>query len=236
MPVSTSRAEIDREHWEACDRVASRFSARWLRHYVAAKLLTDPVYPTAYDCLRNSEFPILDVGCGVGLLGFYLRERGCTQSFTGLDRDERKIRIAAGIANRYEALDLLEGDAQGVIPEFEGNVVLFDVLHYLRPTSQRQLLRSLADCIAPAGMLLLRDCPREPKPRYWATLWAEEFAQLISWNRGDGLHFPSRASLNEALDASRFSQKSEPLWGRTPFNNHLFIFRRHASEVVPQSG
>ena len=62
-------------HEEACARVAARFEERWLRIYVNWKLRTDPIYLTAFDLFRNSDQPLVDIGCGVGLLAFYLRER-----------------------------------------------------------------------------------------------------------------------------------------------------------------
>jgi 2-polyprenyl-3-methyl-5-hydroxy-6-metoxy-1,4-benzoquinol methylase len=86
------------EHERACARVAVQFSQRWLRHYARGKLRRDPIYPAAYDLLGHSAEPILDVGCGVGLLAFYLRERGCRQPVLGLDVDARKIRYGATIA------------------------------------------------------------------------------------------------------------------------------------------
>ena len=68
-------------HELACARVASRFPRGWLRSYVKSKLRRDPIFPAAYELLHGSKGPILDVGCGVGLLAFYLRERGCTRIF-----------------------------------------------------------------------------------------------------------------------------------------------------------
>src|SRR6202045_3130251 len=78
-------------HEPACARVASRFPRGWLRSYVKSKLRRDPIFPAAYELLRCSDQPILDIGCGVGLLAFYLRDRGCRQSTTGLDGDEGNI-------------------------------------------------------------------------------------------------------------------------------------------------
>ena len=86
------------EHENACARVATRFSQRWLRNYVRGKLRRDRIYQSAYDLLGSSAAPILDVGCGVGLLAFYLRERACPQPVLGLDVDSRKIGYGAKIA------------------------------------------------------------------------------------------------------------------------------------------
>jgi 2-polyprenyl-3-methyl-5-hydroxy-6-metoxy-1,4-benzoquinol methylase len=218
------------DHESACARVATRFRDRWLRNYVRGKLRRDDIYSTAYELLRSSAAPILDVGCGVGLLAFYLRERGCRQPVVGLDADARKIRYGSGITEKnYSDVDLRFHDVEKAIPEFSGNIALFDVLHYLSPAKQTALLDRLSGCVGPGGVLIIRDCPREPRPRYWLTLLAEKFAQTISWNRSGSLHFPSRAGIEAAFGASEFERETRPLWGASPFNNHVFIFRRIAA-------
>jgi 2-polyprenyl-3-methyl-5-hydroxy-6-metoxy-1,4-benzoquinol methylase len=222
------------DHESACARIAERFREPWLRHYVRGKLRRDNIYPTAYEIFCGSAAPILDVGCGVGLLAFYLRERGCGQPVVGLDADARKIRRGVGITEKnYRDVDLRFHDVEETMPEFSGNIALFDVLHYLSPEKQSVLLDHLSHCVAPGGVLVIRDCPREPRPRYWLTVLAEKFAQTISWNRAGSLHFPSRVAINAAFDASDFARETRPLWGASPFNNHIFIFRRHASATVP---
>ncbi|HEV2840665.1 MAG TPA: class I SAM-dependent methyltransferase [Chthoniobacterales bacterium] len=217
-------------HESACARVAAHFPQLWLRAYVGSKLRRDPVYPAAYELFSGSDDPILDVGCGVGLLAFYLRERGCRQSILGLDVDARKIRQGTHIAQqRYKDVDLRTQDVQGPLPAFSGTIALFDVLHYLPLARQTALLSDLAQCVAPAGSLVIRDCPRDNGPRFWMTWAAEKFAQAVSWNRNTSLHFPSRERINGAFSETEFERESRPLWGTSPFNNYLFIFRRVSS-------
>jgi 2-polyprenyl-3-methyl-5-hydroxy-6-metoxy-1,4-benzoquinol methylase len=220
------------EHEPACARVAALFRRRWLRSYVRGKLRNDRIYPTAFELFRGSPEPILDVGCGVGLLGFYLRERGWSQPLLGLDLDARKIREGKTIAaSRYKDVDLRDQDVQKPLPEFSGNIALFDVLHYLPLVEQSILLAHLAKCVAPGGLLVIRDCPRDNSARFWMTLLAEKFAQTISWNLNTPLHFPSRALLHEAFSEDEFESESRPLWGTSPFNNHIFIFRRRVPNL-----
>ncbi len=215
------------EHENACARVATQFQERWLRGYVRGKLRRDRIYPAAYELLRSSAAPILDVGCGVGLLAFYLRERACRQRVIGLDVDARKIRFGAKIAaDHYRDIEIRFHDVGKTIPDFSGNVALFDVLHYLPEPEQHTLLSRLAACVAPGGLLVIRDCPRDAGPRYWMTWLAEKFAQAISWNVEGALHFPSRRSIDAVFSAAEFERESRPLWGASPFNNHIFIFRR----------
>ena len=231
-----SRKENATQHENACARVATQFRSPWLRSYVRGKLRSDRIYPAAYDLLGGSAEPILDIGCGVGLLGFYLRERACSQPILGLDLDARKIGYGASIAARgYRDIELRFQDVEAGIPDFHGNVALFDVLHYFPQRRQTALLSRLAERVAPGGLLIIRDSPREMRPRFWMTWLAEKFAQTISWNIDVALHFPSRDSIDDVFNGE-FQRESRPLWGSSPFNNHIFIFRRQTSEVVPTAG
>jgi len=232
-----SRRENAAQHQNACARVAHQFRSPWLRHYVRGKLRSDRIYSAAYDLLGRSAEPILDVGCGVGLLAFYLRERACAQPILGLDLDARKIGYGAAVAARnYRDIELRFQNVEEALPDFCGNVALFDVLHYLPARAQAALLSLLARRVAPGGILLIRDSIREMRPRYWITWLAEKFAQTISWNVDGALHFPSRDSIDDVFDHREFERESHPLWGRSPFNNHIFIFRRNAAAVVPLAG
>src|SRR3954451_14619900 len=105
-------------HEQACARVASLFRSAWLRHYVGSKLRSDPVFSLAYELLRDVGGPILDVGCGVGLLAFYLRERGANHPITGIDIDERKIRRAKAACDqrRYSNVEFVAHDVVDDVP------------------------------------------------------------------------------------------------------------------------
>ena len=70
-------------------------------------------------------------------------------------------------------------------PRRRGNIVLFDVLHYLAPNEQARLLQRLIPCVAPGGLLVIRDCPRDGNARFWVTYLAERFAQATTWNIRD---------------------------------------------------
>ena len=213
-------------HEQARERVAALFQARWLRHYVSSKLRSDPVFAAAFELLNESHEPLLDVGCGVGLLAFYLRARGLNMPVVGLDTDSRKIRQGIDAAQRYSGIELIEHDVRKALPLFSGNVAVLDVVHYLAPADQRILLTELASRVAPGAMLLLRDAPREPTARFWLTYAGERFAQTISWNIGAPLHFPTRESIDAAFDPREFTREERPAWGGTPFNNRLFVYRR----------
>lgn len=222
------------EHERACAQVARRYGELWLRVYVGRKLRSDPIFATAFGLLGESRETLIDIGCGVGLLPFYLRERGFRSPIVGIDRDGRKIARAQESARRagYRDLEFIEENVTE-ISERCGNIVLFDLLHYLPPDQQARLLERLVPRVAPGGMLIIRDCPRDGNARFWLTHLAERFAQTTTWNVGGPLHFPSREKICAPFSPNEFSRNVAPLWGRTPFNNHLFVFHRHAQVATP---
>ena len=192
-----------------------------------SKLRSDPAYPAVYELVQHSREPLIDVGCGVGLLGFYLRERAFQQPIVGLDFDRRKIRYAAEIgSSSYRQIEFRQHDIREESPPFRGNLAMLDVLHYLSPVDQKTLLVRLKNQIAPGGLFIVRDSPRDGTARYWFTYLAEIFTQCITWSVAVPLHFPSRETICENFDGEEFSFTGRPLWGNTPFNNQLFIFNR----------
>ncbi len=227
------KTEFSADHQSACARVAARFREPWLRIYARRKLQTDPAFAAAFQLFRNSSEPVVDVGCGVGLLAFYLRERKFNPRITGLERDRRKIVRAEEVARSgYRDLEFIEQDIREPIAT-EGHVVLFDLLHYLQPEEQGALLSRLAADLTPGALLVIRDCPRDRSTRFWLTHLAERFAQYTTWNLRTPLHFPRSEHILASFPSDEFTRSVAPLWGRTPFNNHLFVFRRRAAATVP---
>jgi SAM-dependent methyltransferase len=223
----------DAGHKNACARVAALFDERWLRIYAGRKLRSDPIYLTAFKLLRESKRPLVDLGCGVGLLAFYLRERGYRNPIRGIDLDGRKIARAKSVTrNGYRDILFTEQDVGHPFSE-RGDVVIFDLLHYLSPDDQVRLLDRLSALLQPGGRVIIRDCPNDGNARSWLTHLAERFAQGANWNLKTPLHFPPRNRILTAFDPAEFSHTIEPLWGRTLFNNHLFVFERRAAATAP---
>ena len=208
-------------------RVARLLPTRFLRGYAAGKLRTDPIYAAVAARLRGSSIPIYDIGCGVGLTEFYLRELGMNMPMTGVDHDERKISVACEIATRYRDLTFRTGDARDAIPP--GSVLALDVLHYFRDEEQISLLRSIAEAVPPGGVAVVRDAVRDGSLRYKVTAAQETFSRAIRWLRAERLNFPLRDTVIDPFRARGFDVEAVPLWGRTPFNNYLFVFRRPGS-------
>lgn len=209
----------------ARDRVASLFDTRFLRYYTLGKLSRDPVYDAVIARLRGSTLPLLDVGCGAGIFAFYLRECGLAMPLAGIDHDAKKIAVANVLASRYANISFREGDAREPLAH-RGSVVMLDLLHYFDDATQARILANAAACVAPGGVLIVRDAIRDGSWRYRVTYAQEMFARSVRWLKAERLNFPAWSTL-AALQG--FEEEIVPMWGRTPFNNYLFVFRRASS-------
>jgi len=208
---------------EVASRLASLYDRREVRWYVRMKVRTDPVYPAVAQQLQDAEEPLLDLGCGVGLLPFFLREQGFRAPIIGVDFDRRKIDIARSAATRYRDIDFIAADARDGFPA-DHNVVMLDLLHYLDSETQRHILASAARV---ARVVIIRQGVRDASWRYRFTAWVDAIGRTVRWMKAEALNYPAREEIVAAF--SGFTAEVIPLWGRTPYNNYLFVFRRAAS-------
>jgi len=210
----------------AIARIVARYRHWRHRRYVRGKLKWDPLFEAIAPLLADSSRPLLDIGCGLGLLGQYLRERGARMPYLGVDPDGAKIEEAraAAMAGALD-IDFATLDASS-LPAFGGDVALIDVLHYLPADLQRQALANAAARVVPGGLLVIRNVLRDDSWRYRLTVAEERFAAALGWMRFATGHFPRREDIESPLASLGFDVRVEPLWGATPFNSYLIVARR----------
>lgn len=215
-------------HQEAASRVAARFENRFLNHYIRWKLRADPACAVVFEHLRGRDTPIIEIGCGVGMVAFYLRERGFDGPIVGIDHDRRKIDEALRVAGEYRDVEFAMVDARAVDPAGR-SVLLLDVLHYFTDEVQGDMLRRVAGAVPPGGVVIIRDGVRDGSWRYRLTYVQESFARAIRWLEAERLHFPTRAQIEGPFREMGYEESVMPCWGNTPYNNYLFVFNRPSS-------
>ena len=216
------------EHRAIARRIAGHMRRPWHRDYAHFKVRTDPAYAAVAALLDGNVADLLDVGCGLGLLGFYLRERGFRGAYHGVDFDAPKIVEARHAAGYYDGLVFHDGNANA-LPPFCGNVAVLDVLHYLSFNEQQALLREAAARVAMGALLIVRNVLREKHWRFHATVVEERILYATRWMQSPARHFPSRHDIEAPLQALGFDVDVRPLWGRTPFNSFVIVARRMAA-------
>ena len=208
-------------------KIASLFTGHWNRYYVATKLRTDPLYTALAENLRGSDLPLLDLGCGLGLLALFLRAEGFTIPIHGLDYDSRKIETATQVIAQSITPDVTFAhcDVRAGLPPHHGDVSILDILQFFTPTEQEKLLVLAASRVAPGGKLVIRSGLRDASWRFKITVLGDLLAKLTFWMKAAPTHYPTSSDFQRILRAFG-SVSIRPLWGKTPFNNYLIVLTR----------
>ena len=206
--------------------------------FARGKFGRDPVYRAILERgLLLGRSRILDLGCGQSLLAAWLTvarrlcERGTwpaawpaaprPQSVRGIElmpRDVARARRALGAD-----VDIVEGDIRDTDFGTADAVVLLDVLHYLIPDAQRNVLQRVRRALPEGGLLLLRVSDAGAGLRYRYTQWVDK---IVMRSRGHAFVAPHCRSVQEwqsLLHECRFDSEALPMSEGTPFANVLLI-------------
>lgn len=204
--------------WGASLRAARAFwPDKHMFFYGLSKSAADPAYRYVARAVSDSRLPLLDLGCGPGLLAAYLRACGFAGWIHGVDVDAGKIASARRVMAGRDA-EFVVGDAANP-PAHCGHVVALDVIHYFEPEAQAGFLRKIMSSLAPGGRAWIRLTLRDNSPRFTATRVEEWFVQKSGWIPVQGRHFPTRAAIEDACRTS--TTRLFPMWGATPFNSYM---------------
>ncbi len=216
-------------------KVSSLCEGFLIKRYTRGKLLSDPLYDGVHGELADSELPLLDIGCGMGILAMYLRERGWENPVVGLDYDGRKISDGRAMLSKgsYQGVTLERGDARECLPDHSGVVTILDILQFFDPEEQRELVRRAVARVGPGGKLIIRTGILEKNLRFRVTWLIDIFARAIFWMKAAPVHYPTREFFQEVLEAEGFEVEIRPLWGRTPFNNFVVVAKHFGMAASP---
>lgn len=216
---------------ERAGRIASAFGpsgdagTRWDYYYSRSKLGNDPLYPGVCTALHGSTRPLLDLGCGLGLLAHALRDDGQALGYRGVDIDAGKIARAKGAAQRMGlaevAFDCIDLASQ--LPDHQGSVAILDVLQFLSPEAQHRALDATIAMLTPGARLVIRTGLEDGSARARITRAVDVFSRVVRWMNTGPTRYPSAAMLRERFDAAGLRSSFTPLYGNTPFNNWLVV-------------
>lgn len=211
----------------AARRIARPFlPARWYGNrghyfYARAKLGTDPLYPGVIDALRGSIAPLLDLGCGIGLLAHALRDAGVSLPYRGVDIDAGKIahatRAAANAGLGEVAFDRIDLAAE--IPMHRGSVAILDVLQFVSPAAQDAILGAAVAMLVPGARLVLRTGLDDGSARARTTRRIDALSRTLRWMNAGPQRYPDAGALGARFETAGLVCEFTPLYGRTPFNN-----------------
>jgi SAM-dependent methyltransferase len=201
---------------------------RWDYYYTLAKLRSDPLYPGVLQALRGSDAPVLDLGCGLGLLAHALRLDGQHMTYRGVDNDAAKITRANKVAAKNDLVDVHFDlvDLAGGPPAHQGSVAILDVLQYLDAQGQRNLIAQVSAMLTPGARLVIRTALGDESRRGKTSRVTDRLANLIGWMQSRPKCYPDAEAMRAQLLGAGLHTTFEPLYGDTPFNNWLIVAAR----------
>jgi len=222
------------------DIAADRYrpSGRFAYYFARGKLRRDPVFAAllALGVIPDGAH-LLDLGCGQGLLAAWLdaarASHGAGQwprtwpapprlgAFRGIElmpRDVERARRALGGLARIECADIRSADfgASDV-------VVVLDVLHYMEPAAQEQVLKRVRASIGATGVLMVRVGNAAGGWRFRVSRWVDAAVLYVRGHRQGRLHCRTLPAWSAMLTSCGFSARAIPMSAGTPFANVLLV-------------
>ncbi|PNS08956.1 class I SAM-dependent methyltransferase [Solilutibacter silvestris] len=203
---------------------------RWHANYARWKLARDPLYPGVLPLLRDDPQPLLDLGCGIGLLAHVLRGAGAAQAYRGVDFDAAKIARARDAAIRRQLQDVTfdTADLSLGVPAHRGSVTILDMLQYLPGPLQANVVSGAISCLVPGAQLLIRTGIEDASTRSRITDAVDRIGHRIGWMRSTPQRYPRREVLTAMLESAGLQVEWRPHLGGNLFNNWLVSARRPA--------
>lgn len=213
-------------------RIAERYMpSRYHYWYTLSKLVVDPLYEDVGGLLHGNRPPILDVGCGIGLLLHALRANDIPSHYTGVDIDAGKIALARRTVRPDERSDVQfeVRDLTRDFPAHRGSVVLLDVLQYVEPALQHDLLVNSARCLSSDGILIIRSGLDDGSVRASWTRMNDRLGLAVRWMGTSFKAQPKPAVLRRWLQEEGLECEFREPRARAAFSNWLIIARRQLS-------
>ncbi|AAZ98705.1 conserved hypothetical protein [Thiobacillus denitrificans ATCC 25259] len=240
MPTDILRKQLI-DHASEPYRRAGRFAY----HFARGKLGGDPMF---FALLQRNLIPdqarILDLGCGQGLLAAWLfaartlfamgkwprnwstpPQPGEIRGIDLLAADVRRAQTALPAPARFEQGDMRYADfGQADV------VVIMDVLHYVDPAAQDDVLRRVRAALAPGGLLLTRVGDASAGLAFRLSNWVDRTVAFFRGTRLPPLHCRPLHEWVAALEALGFAVETASMNGDLPFANVMLVARLGAAD------
>jgi SAM-dependent methyltransferase len=226
-----------------CHTASARYQpcGRFAWHFARGKLRHDPVFRAL---IADGAMPrgarVLDIGCGQALLASMLAEcdalvaAGAWPSvwgvaptgvrYTGIEWTPRDIaRAEQALAALPSSPHLICGDMRTTPFHACDVAVVLDVLHYVAPAAQDDVLARIRLALTPGGRLLLRVGDRSQRLRFVASRWVDRAVTLARGRGVTQIWGRSLAQWRAALEALGFRVHAQPMSRGTPFANVLLV-------------
>ncbi len=216
--MSSTRADIIRRIIRAYDDPIVR-AYGWVRFWILRQRFLDEIG----QYLPESG-PVLDIGCGFGLFSLYYAAAAPARFVYGVDLNPRRVAMARRAAARLgiDNVAYQEGDAR----TFEGDnevaaAYMLDIVHHIPPDTVPPLLRRLHACLAPGGILIVKDVDTRPAPKRWFTWTLDKLMAPRT-----PVRYWSADELGATLRAAGFEVRRHAMLDFFPYPHVIFIATR----------
>ncbi len=200
-----------------------------LENYIRIKLRLENYYETFHQLIPD-ECLVTDIGCGYGIVDFTLSLVAPKRKIIAIDYDNKKIELAANsnlnreCAVKFMTCDVLEYEIQA-----SDIFLISDVLHYLYPNDQQNLLLKCISKLNTNGKLIVRDSDISLKTRQHGTWLSEFLSTNIGFNKTrNKLNFVSRQFMQDFAIQNNMNIR---IIDSTKFNSNLiYILQRKKNE------
>lgn len=144
---------------------------------------------------------LLDIGCGYGFMSYMLHFAARERNITGIDYDEEKTVVAGHCFSKNEQISFMHADVLSFPFEKYDGIILADMLHYLTPEQQKQVIHKCMNSLNAGGTLMIRDGDKDLEAKHKGTRLTEFFStKLLGFNKttSSGLSFLSGSMIVEA--------------------------------------
>ena len=200
-----------------------------LEWYMRVKIRLENYYQQFHELLPLKG-NILDIGCGYGFMSYMLNFAGPQRYITAIDYDEEKIRTAENCFSKNERIHFEHADVLSFSFRKYDGIVISDVLHYLQPDEQKNVIEKCIRSLDDDGILIIRDGDKDLAERHKGTKLTEFFStKLFSFNKtsSQGLSFLSGKFIKEMADNYKMEFSRIDNTKRT--SNIIFVLKKTAS-------
>jgi len=170
---------------------------------------------------------MLDIGCGYGFMSYMLHFAAPGRQITGIDYDEEKTETANNCFSKDANISFKFADVLNFPFEEYDAIIMADMLHYLEPLQQREIIEKCIHHLNAGGILIIRDGNKDLEEKHKGTRLTEFFStKLIGFNKttGKGLSFLSGSLIREI--ASKHQLECKEIDQTKYTSNMLFIIKK----------
>ncbi len=153
----------------------------YARMFARFKMKYDPMFPKLAGFMKGGD-TVLDMGCGYGVQGVWLKVLFPSLRICALDPDRERIRIAGRVLGDDDSAHVSTAQAFNSYPETIDTALMLDMIHYIPDEDLRKILRDIKSRLSDNGRLILRVTIPSEKKVPWER-WLEILRNRIAKNR-----------------------------------------------------